>query len=301
MKSIISIFVFMAINSFMYGQWTTSGNSITDPNTEFLGTSSAQDLVMKASNLEAVRITTNQRVGVGTTNPGNKLEVLSGSLGGVRLSNIPSASILSTNGDGDIIANTYVAHANGDIKFAFVDADHDGWVLLGPTRSIATLTESQQAAAASLGLSVFLPDATNKYFSQSSAAGDLGSESGATNNQLTIEPTNLPDIKFNVTTGSESQNHTHSGTTSTNGSHQHDYSYLNNLTSASINANGYLRNQGESLVDAVVDHKHTISTVNQNVNHNHTYTFTSLNNLGVTPFVITPSTITANAFIYLGN
>jgi hypothetical protein len=55
--------------------WALTGNGITDPSTQFLGTTSAQPLVIRTNNTETMRITSAGNVGVGTTNPLNALHV----------------------------------------------------------------------------------------------------------------------------------------------------------------------------------------------------------------------------------
>jgi hypothetical protein len=55
--------------------WALSGNNVTDPATQFLGTTSAQPLVIRTNNTEKMRITSAGNVGVGTTNPLNALHV----------------------------------------------------------------------------------------------------------------------------------------------------------------------------------------------------------------------------------
>ncbi|NER18612.1 hypothetical protein [Spongiivirga citrea] len=58
--------------------WSTSGNSGTNPTTDFIGTADGQDLIFKANNLEAFRVSqVNQRVGINTINPNAQLDILS--------------------------------------------------------------------------------------------------------------------------------------------------------------------------------------------------------------------------------
>lgn len=65
--------------------WTTLGNAGTNPTTNFVGTTDAQDLVFRTNNLEAVRINTLGNVGVGTNNPLYRLHVLNNTVGTVNL------------------------------------------------------------------------------------------------------------------------------------------------------------------------------------------------------------------------
>ena len=62
--------------------WELAGNSGTDPLTEFLGTTDAQDLVFKTENIERLRIKQGNAsggyVGVNTNNPTARLDVMGG-------------------------------------------------------------------------------------------------------------------------------------------------------------------------------------------------------------------------------
>ncbi|MDW8419794.1 MAG: hypothetical protein RML37_10295, partial [Chitinophagales bacterium] len=55
--------------------WKTTGNSGTNPATNFLGTTDGQPLVIRTSNTERLRITQTGDVGIGTTTPAARLHV----------------------------------------------------------------------------------------------------------------------------------------------------------------------------------------------------------------------------------
>ncbi len=55
--------------------WTLTGNPNTDPNTNFLGTTDSEPLVIRTNGVEALRITQDGNVGVGTTTPRAKLDL----------------------------------------------------------------------------------------------------------------------------------------------------------------------------------------------------------------------------------
>jgi hypothetical protein len=55
--------------------WGLTGNSGTNPATQFIGTTDAQPLVVKTNNVEAIRVLSTGNVGIGTTTPDAKLDV----------------------------------------------------------------------------------------------------------------------------------------------------------------------------------------------------------------------------------
>jgi hypothetical protein len=60
--------------------WKLSGNAGTTPGTSFLGTTDSVGLAFKTNNQEAVRISPERRVGIGTAAPGEKLHVQDGNV-----------------------------------------------------------------------------------------------------------------------------------------------------------------------------------------------------------------------------
>jgi hypothetical protein len=55
--------------------WSLTGNAGTTPTTNFIGTTDAQDWVVRTSNSERLRVTSSGNIGIGTVNPTHKLEV----------------------------------------------------------------------------------------------------------------------------------------------------------------------------------------------------------------------------------
>jgi len=95
----------------------------------------------------------------------------------------------------------------GDVKSAFLAADHTGWIKLDG-RAITTLTETQQTAAAGLGFATNLPDATGAVPMQ---GGALGEVVGSMERKLT--QANLPAVDL---TASDAAAHHHPARACTN-------------------------------------------------------------------------------------
>lgn len=148
--------------------------------------------------------------------------------------NISNVTTNGTSGEATLMGSIlnipqYTGSIVGDIKTGIQTADHNGWIKLDG-RLTNTLTASQQAEAATLGIGANLPDATDAYLSQNGTA--LGSVSG--NNTKNITQANLPNINL---------------TTSNTGAHTHQLTHPNELD----------ENQGILLVDldrfgVVIDH-----------------------------------------------
>lgn len=64
--------------------WSAIGNSGTNPNTNFIGTTDAKDFVMKTNNTENLRITSTGNIGIGTAAPSAKLHIKSNSVTGTQ-------------------------------------------------------------------------------------------------------------------------------------------------------------------------------------------------------------------------
>jgi hypothetical protein len=60
--------------------WDLTGNSGIKPTTNFLGTRDLQPLAIRTNNTEKIRVTPTGNVGIGTTQPGAKLEINNGDL-----------------------------------------------------------------------------------------------------------------------------------------------------------------------------------------------------------------------------
>ncbi len=66
------------INGGSGGNWSLGGNGGTTVGTNFIGTTDVQDFAIYTNNAEAIRVKDNSNVGIGTTTPGEQLEVSGG-------------------------------------------------------------------------------------------------------------------------------------------------------------------------------------------------------------------------------
>ena len=76
------------------------------------------------------------QVGIGTSSPANKLEVVHGTAGnsGVRLTSLPNAAALGTNASGDVVSVAASSSCEcGDVKASLKTANHGDWKLMDGT------------------------------------------------------------------------------------------------------------------------------------------------------------------------
>jgi len=233
-----------------------------------------------------------------------------------------------SNGSWTSMASTNV---DGDIKHGIQDADHSGWYILDG-RAINTLPANAQSAAAALGLTGNLPDATDRFLKQQGSGEFLLDQGG--NSEIAIARTNLPDISFprsmsgagnhsHTGTTSEEGDHSHSGSTDSGGQHNHEFRTANHDVNDS-SSQGYPAGQnhralrttdrnertedGGIIVEAG-DHTHTFTTdaagnhshsLTTNETGGHTHFFSVRSGGSDTPIEIYPSFLVVNTFIYLG-
>ncbi len=96
--------------------WSLTGNAGTDPNTDFLGTTDNQPLVIRTNNTERMRILASGLVGIGTNTPTNTLHVKATSnplrLEGVQTT-ASASTLLAIDANGVVVstsASTFVAN-----------------------------------------------------------------------------------------------------------------------------------------------------------------------------------------------
>lgn len=239
------------------------------------------------------------QVGVGTSTPNinSALELSSTSKGlllpRISLTSTSSASPLSAHEKGMIIYNIAVVndvvdgiYSNdgtkwnrlytnkpniGDVYYSFAAADHQGWYLLDG-RNLTVLTTGAQTNAAKVGITISLPNATDRYLKEKGSSALLSIGGTQT---ITLSQQNLPNINY-------------SGTTSSDGDHSHQYTDRGNTT----------WNHGSGSVQLA----NTAQLTNQNTgsagNHSHTVQVTSGGSN--TSIDTEPKNLAANAFIYLG-
>lgn len=162
---------------------------------------------------------------------------------------------------------------NGDLKYGFQPADHDGWYLLNG-RAVSALPLIAQNSAAQLGYPTILPNAADRFLKTQTGVETIGAVGGA--NTFTLSRANLPNINL-------------TGTTNSAGAHTHTY------TDNAATSHDYTSGANNTLADTT----NTSFATDTNGTHTHTVSFAS----GGTdmPIDFVPSYLVSNVFIYLGN
>nr|WP_294937054.1 hypothetical protein [uncultured Flavobacterium sp.] len=174
--------------------------------------------------------------------------------------------------------------ALGDIKYSLETTDHKGWFLLDG-RTIASLPAVAQYNATAVGIGTNLPLSSDRLIKTNNGSETQGSVSGS--NTVTLSQANLPNVSF-------------SATTSSNGSHTHDYSdSYNGIKTLGLATNVLplvpLYTETVGINDSVPANLFT--TVSSGA---HTHSITAPSGGSGTPINATPKHIVTNVFIFLG-
>src|SRR3989339_639349 len=101
--------------------WSLSGNASTNPVNDFIGTSDAQDFVLRTNNLERARILSGGNFGIGTNNPSQRFEV---SDGNILLTNTGAATELRFAEPGGVDYTAFKAQAQtANVTYTLPTAD----------------------------------------------------------------------------------------------------------------------------------------------------------------------------------
>lgn len=175
----------------------------------------------------------------------------------------------------------------GDIKYSYAISDHSGWYLLNG-RTIASLPTNAQNVANSLGMSINIPNATNRVL-KAKGAEALYSTGGS--NTTIIHQNQLPNVNF-------------IGTTSDNGAHSHSFGDRYHSSDEDLNVVtsllGILGAIVLNILDNNVGDKDEVvsgDTSSSAGAHTHVATINSGGSGNTLPEV---SSIQLNAFVYLG-
>lgn len=183
----------------------------------------------------------------------------------------------------------------GDIKNGFQVYDHNGWIKLDG-RATSLLSDSQKSAAASLGFTVNLPDATDSVLLQK-AGGAMGEVDGS----WVLAQANLPAV--NLASDSKGA-HTH--TAASAGAHTHVTDSQGGHTHKTFTPNflgfpGALPSTQDAGDITLGAHTHTAQSAGAHTHAtdsqgNHTHSIP----LGGSATPIKPKAMNVNTFVYLG-
>ena len=244
-------------------------------------------------------------VGIGTTTPNAKLHV-NGDLQVDDLESVTNAtqSVVIDPNTSKFAVAAYppTAATVGDAKQGFQAGDHAGWVLLNG-RALSSLTSTQQTAAASLGFSGNLPNATGRVLKQSGAVA-LGATAGG--NTAAIAQTNLPNYNLPTATTSAGGNHTHtesyiSNFQTTGWGNTSSYSFGTESVPDNSNYTGYLLTGEAGAANLKAALRIQQSRHNTSVSGSHTHTVTVSSGGSGTALSVENAYLNTNTFIYLGN
>jgi len=105
--------------------WEETGNAGTNPDTNFLGTTDEQPVVIRTNNSEALRVDSTGKVGIGTPGPADSLHVSKPGPGGISIQSPTQAGIhfMAANGSRGLVLGRSL-HSNDTL-------------LCGPSRTMS--------------------------------------------------------------------------------------------------------------------------------------------------------------------
>jgi hypothetical protein len=117
--------------------WSLTGNTGTNPTTNFIGTTDVQDWAIKTNNIERMRVTSAGNVGIGVNNPSHTLQaennlgrfLLSSTTGATiveRTSGTPLKVIMGSNDNSQNLGVIELLRGNGSGESAFITTTGDG-------------------------------------------------------------------------------------------------------------------------------------------------------------------------------
>ncbi len=170
--------------------WTLTGNSATNPTTNFVGTKDNKTLVFRTNNLERMRIAASGKIGIGTTNPQANLNIIGTGInslsdnGYLLLGNSSSNIALDyhqiqarNNGQSAPLylnyfgGQTWIGNPNGS-KNPSLLTNPDGTVLIGPYNPAPGYTLTVEPAGTGNG--IYINDPVNGYSLYSLKSGTTG-------------------------------------------------------------------------------------------------------------------------------
>ncbi|KQC32840.1 hypothetical protein AAU57_05575 [Nonlabens sp. YIK11] len=178
-----------------------------------------------------------------------------------------------------LTATPAVQTVAGDIKNGFQPTDHNGWYLLDG-RAVSSLPLAARTAAASLGFTSNLPNATNRVLKARNTGETLGAISGnSTGNQVTLNANQIPAL---------------TGSTDNSGAHDHQYGD----EAADLYRMGF--RSGNNFYAYISNGNYTDLPRNTSSSGAHNHQVNVNSGTSNAPVSISQASIVTNVFVYLG-